>query len=756
MHITPWIWLGKGNAIQQKWLEANLGNKAALLNKAVRHKIPVPRSLIIPEETLLACLGRKLILSDEKGIHITNPERVYYYLTLPGFDAPVAIRSSFSMENDDLSNQAGHFFSSLNVDASVPSNVIRALQTVWSSSVRHQGTKRRDVLIMNMIQAKVGGVAFTEQQHEDDRINYAEGSSDRLVGGGVRGEVVEIPKLRKWERTTASHPPFLRRLQKLLRSIRQVFGNGNWDIQWADDGKKCWLLQIRPITQSTRRNEIFAIANHKEILPQLPSRFMTSVIASCAPGLFEYYRAFDAELPSSRSFIEEFKGRPYINLSLLQDMMRIWGLHSGLINAVVGGGSIPKVHFNPLRMLRKLPVLRAVYRSQRSSTSNLTETIQAIHGRTNAQSHTIEEAVEKLQWLYTTMVREVFSFTGALSFPLAVLRRIGALNEHHASHQSVSSKLYADMERLQKLVQSNPELRPALRVGVLPDSAAFSDAWKEYLERHGHRGIFESDIARPRFAEKPETLLKSLAAKSEDQPRPSGRTLRGILTLPLWKRVQKPLHAREELRHHAMHAFSRIRQSLLKQIDRFVEAGILEKPEYFWMLTQEEAIALDNGWLPGAAFFAHRKKEIEQLNTYALPDLLKRFDDLDGFCKSIVAASKQKRLSGISLTNGVLEGKAWVLNEPSSELPDGFKKEETILITRSVDVGWIPTFKCVSGVIVETGGDLSHGSIILREIGIPALTNVHNATRHFKTGDEIILQAESGMVQHYGNPAISG
>ena len=68
-------------------------------------------------------------------------------------------------------------------------------------------------------------------------------------------------------------------------------------------------------------------------------------------------------------------------------------------------------------------------------------------------------------------------------------------------------------------------------------------------------------------------------------------------------------------------------------------------------------------------------------------------------------------------------------------------------MARSVDAGWIPTFGLVAGVVVETGGDLSHGSIILREIGLPAITNAHHATLAFRSGDQIWLRAASGTAE---------
>jgi rifampicin phosphotransferase len=111
------------------------------------------------------------------------------------------------------------------------------------------------------------------------------------------------------------------------------------------------------------------------------------------------------------------------------------------------------------------------------------------------------------------------------------------------------------------------------------------------------------------------------------------------------------------------------------------------------------------------------------------------------------AADRADQWRGVSLTTGEVRGQAWVLAEPSTTLPTGFTAVQTILVARSVDAGWIPTFACIAGVVVETGGDLSHGSIILREIGLPAITNVRGVTQVIQTGDELVLRAGAGVVE---------
>jgi pyruvate,water dikinase len=262
------------------------------------------------------------------------------------------------------------------------------------------------------------------------------------------------------------------------------------------------------------------------------------------------------------------------------------------------------------------------------------------------------------------------------------------------------------------------------------------------LSKHGHRGIYESDISRPRFAEAPSLLFPAILQPAQKRAMPK-RTLAGLFTLPIWKQASIAIEARERLRYEAMKAFQKSRADFLCLATKASHKGQLPTPEHIWELTIEELKRLDEGAQYDENFFQARQREIEKLKAIPVPDFFYRYDDLERIDEM---QSAELRLKGISLTCGEAEGVAWVLREPSTLLPSGFEPSKTILVARSVDAGWIPTFALVSGVIVETGGDLSHGSIILREIGLPAVTNVKGATKRIKTGDALKLNAGQGMI----------
>ncbi len=74
-------------------------------------------------------------------------------------------------------------------------------------------------------------------------------------------------------------------------------------------------------------------------------------------------------------------------------------------------------------------------------------------------------------------------------------------------------------------------------------------------------------------------------------------------------------------------------------------------------------------------------------------------------------------------------------------------QEGAILVTPSIDTAWFPIFPQARGLIVETGGLLSHGSIIAREFRLPAVANIPDATNRFHDGDLVLLDGSTGLVQ---------
>ena len=717
---------GRGGA---QVLPAGIGNKAKLLYQAAQAGLPVPDGQIILNEL--------------------TPELIDQKKGRPILSGPAAVRSAFSAEDSADQSLAGFFHSELFVP---PSEQWAAYQRVIDSASKRDDLSeiRRDVLVMEMVDAEIAGVAFIQTDFADDLVNFTRGTADTLVSGETAGERIHLPRLALGRYQPTGHAastPHLQRLQQLLAQTRRHFGDDNWDIEWADDGETCWLIQIRPITATPRRNEAFTYANIREIMPDPPSVFMSEIVAASATGLFAYYRNFDPTLPTDRPLIEMFEMRPLFNISLLTDMMRWWGLPTRLVTNSIGGGADNETGLNVGRFLRKSPVLIRQGLSQLRAVGSSKRATKEIYRLVDETGDDLPALAAALQQLFVQLVTEMFNLTAALSGPLLILRLTDTLAAHNSRNRTITTEMFTDLEPLRRLVQANPNWLDMLKEGEIPNDPSFRTAWQGWIDKHGVRGVYESDIARPRYHEMPEPILMSLIHQMQVEPKRETRSLMEIITWPVWVQCRRVLVAREWWRYHAMHCYDRLRQKMLVRGEHAVSAGQLPTIEHLFRLTPAEWAELEAGKRFNDPFWERRSAQETAARAYDFPDLLYRFDDLDQFLPENQQLSRSDRLKGVSLTAGTRSGQAWVLSEPSATLPDGFRPEDTILVARSVDAGWIPTFSLVAGVVVEIGGDLSHGSIILREVGLPAITNVQHATRHFQTGDRVVLKAGSGVVE---------
>ncbi len=759
--MSPFIWLGSKRA-----KKAGVGHKGSLLDYAARMGLPVPNGGIILHEFYLYALENGLIHQQNGQLLPSEPGALAHTLLhdfrFPRLNKTVAVRSAFAAEDSGSQSLAGYFDTRLHIDSGDEGALSQSLCEVWHSAARFPGAFRRDVLIMEMVAAQVAGVAFSEAAHADDLINFTSGTADKLVSGHVEGQTLILPQLQAGEWPTAKEP-FARRLQLLLRGVRRTFGPGNgatewrgdWDIEWADDGQVCWLVQVRPATRPTRRNEAFTQANFKEILPDPPSVYMTSVIAAAGPALFSYYRKFDPSLPADRPLLDLFAGRPLFNMSLLTDVMRWWGLPTRLVTGSIGGTADVEEGLRLGRFLRKAPVLLKQGWAQVWAVHTARTRVRAMWAQVGREplasnmplaEDTFAGLADLWRWLFTGFVQEMFTLTAALSAPLLILREAGTLAEHSARQRTLGSEMLTDLDPLRAYVVAHPEIQADLLQGDLPEDADFRGLWQVYLDKHGHRGVYETDVARPRYCEAPTPLLQSLAYPSRAIPPAPARTLKGWLTQPVWWQCGRVMQAREQFRYEAMQVWQQMRQRLLALAGRAVAQGQLPDEASLWLLTLDETAQLDAGQGFDLDFLARRRHEIERRESYALPERLHRFDDLEQYRQGVNLVPANGPVHGVSLTTGLVRGRAWVLAEPEHQLPGGFIPAQTILIARSVDAGWIATFSQVAGVAVDIGGDLSHGSIILREMGLPAITNCGRATRLFQTGDMVELDAGHGQL----------
>jgi phosphohistidine swiveling domain-containing protein len=343
------------------------------------------------------------------------------------------------------------------------------------------------------------------------------------------------------------------------------------------------------------------------------------------------------------------------------------------------------------------------------------------------------DAIDRAVDTYVATVHAMTALNTASSLPASMLRRLGVLEQHASRTETATTRMFRELE----------PVRSAIGPGSGPidpsdlDRAA-ADAWSRWLDDHGHRGIYESDLSRPRYVEDPSPILATLRSVPPARVLPR-RTAAGVLTWPVWAIARRPIVAREEFRSDAMRVFLAVRRDLLRLAD---EAGI--DPDDLWLLDTAEVRRLDSGWRPDESLLHERRADHARRRAHPIPEVIHRFDPAPAVD---AGDGDRSEFSGIGLVAAEVDGVAWVLDEPAHELPEGFDRATTVLVAPSVDPGWISTFSLVAGVAIELGGDLSHGSILLRELGLPAVTNLRGLTAAVATGDRLHVDGRRGTVR---------
>ncbi|MCY9388422.1 phosphoenolpyruvate synthase [Bacillus haynesii] len=295
------------------------------------------------------------------------------------------------------------------------------------------------------------------------------------------------------------------------------------------------------------------------------------------------------------------------------------------------------------------------------------------------------------------------------------------------------------------------------------------DAIYDFLSKYGMRCTGEIDITRTRWSEKPMTLvpvilknIKNFEPNAGNRKFEQGRRvalekeqelIERLKLLPDGEQKAKEtkrmiglirnfIGYREYPKYGIVSRYFVYKQALLKEAEQLVQAGVIHEKEDIYYLTFEE--------LHEAA----RTKKIDDQIISIRKDEYKLYEKLtpsrvitsDG--EIITGEYKRENLPanaivGLPVSSGVIEGRARViLNMENANLEDG-----DILVTSFTDPGWTPLFVSIKGLVTEVGGLMTHGAVIAREYGLPAVVGVENATGLIKDGQQIRVHGTEGYIE---------
>ncbi|WP_245827855.1 PEP/pyruvate-binding domain-containing protein [Sinomonas mesophila] len=333
------------------------------------------------------------------------------------------------------------------------------------------------------------------------------------------------------------------------------------------------------------------------------------------------------------------------------------------------------------------------------------------------------------------------------------------------------------------------ELAARLGDGTLP--AVLAEGLREFLQRYGHRAVAEIDVGMPRWREDPAPVLsmvsammlgdpdagsfsaaaragedaaRSLAARARDRGR-----FRGAAVARLLARARALAGLREQPKFFLVRVFDAARTELVSVGRHLADAGVLDDPgDVFFLDFAEASSALEvaaagRGSRPGTGgsesddgarlrgLVADRRADYaRELRRRHIPRVLLS----DGTEPEAASAPEAAAgapghdtdagtLTGVPASAGTVTAPARVVLDPTAaSLAPG-----EVLVAPSTDPGWTPLFVTAGALVMEMGGANSHGAVVAREYGIPAVVGVPGATERIRTGDRVEVDGAAGTVR---------
>ncbi len=301
------------------------------------------------------------------------------------------------------------------------------------------------------------------------------------------------------------------------------------------------------------------------------------------------------------------------------------------------------------------------------------------------------------------------------------------------------------------------------------EGRTFLKTWHAFLRTYGARGPSEIDLSRPRWSEDPSSLLQMVVNAMGRNPIGSHRMhyqklivegnqaarnlmaaaykgrlgwLQGRLAKRLIRIYRHLAPLREHHKFLAIRLLSKLKTVLLKAGDQLAESGRIDASADIWFLTVPEVMdAFISDKNEFKRLISKRRSEFEHHQQLTPPRVITSEGEVP-VVQLERAEAPDGALIGSPVSAGVVEGIAKVVLDPSVEALNPGE----ILVAPFTDPGWTPLFVNAAGLVTEVGGMMTHGSVVAREYGIPAVVGVVDATKLIKTGQRIRVHGDTGTI----------
>jgi phosphoenolpyruvate synthase/pyruvate phosphate dikinase len=609
--------------------------------------------------------------------------------------------------------------------------------------------------------------------------------------GGTRQHVIEPERQRQPALTDAQ----VVRLVALGRRIEAHFGRPQ-DIEWCLVDDEFLIVQSRPITtlfpiplESDQGNHVYISVGHQQMMTDAMKPLGLSVwqlttprpMAEAGGRLFvDVTQMLGA--PTSRASFLDLVGR---SDPLLRDALQTVVERDGFIPVLPDVGSSGPLAAAPSTPIEVDPaIVTELIDATQASISRSKRDIQTKSGPA-LLDFILADFQELRRVLFDPRSHQVFMSAMEASWWLndQLLAWLGEKNAVDTLTQSVPNNVTSEMGLalldVADVIRPHAEVVAFLEqvqddgfVAALPSFAGgreSQEAIQAWLDKYGMRCVGEIDITRPRWSERPSTLVPLLLGNIKNFELGAGKRrfeqgerearereqelLARLRTLPdgdlkaaetrqKINRVRTYIGYREYPKYGMISRYFVYKQALLAEAERLVAANVLRGKEDIFYLTFQELQEVVRTQRVDDALVHARKEAFRSYRPLTPPRVLT--SDGEGLSGSYRRDDLPSgALVGLAVSAGTVEGRARVvLDMAAASLEPG-----DILVTAYTDPSWTPLFVTIGGLVTEVGGLMTHGAVIAREYGLPAVVGVAGATRSIQDGQRIRVHGTDGYVE---------
>ncbi len=768
---------------------------------------PDDREAIRTHSAEIRRILEEIVIPDEVAAAITGA------LAGLGERAAYAVRSSATAEDLPGASFAGQQDTYLNVVG--PAAIHQHVSRCWASLFTERAVTYRlrngfdhrkvdmAVVVQRMVLPRAAGVLFTADPVTSNRkvacVEATFGLGEALVSGLVNADVYRVRDGDIVAKAVVTTPALtdaqVVRLVRLGRRIEAHFGRPQ-DIEWclADDGFQ--FVQSRPITTlfpipetGDGENHVYVSVGHQQMMTDAMKPLGLSLWRLTAPrpmveagGRLFVDATRRLASPTSRAGLLEVAGK---SDPLTRDALRTVLERDDFVPSPpdegpgepVPGVAPATIETDPALVTeligRNEASVAALKRDIRAKSGSelldfiLTDLQELRRVMFDPRSHQVVMAAMQTTWWLNERLREWLGEKNA------------ADTLTQSAPHNVTSEMGLALLDVADVIRPHPEVVAFLRDvgddGFLDELATLAgghearDAVAAYLDRYGMRCVGEIDISRPRWSERPTTLLPLLlsniknfepgaGARRFEQGRQEARKkerelLARLRALPDGERkaeetkrkidrVRTFIGYREYPKYGMVSRYFVYKQALLAEAERLVRAGVLGASDDIFFLTFQELHDVVRTNEVDDELIRRRKDEFRSYRALTPPRVLTS----DG--EAVAGAYRRDDLPtgalvGLPVSAGTVEGRARViLDMAAADLEPG-----DILVTTHTDPGWSPLFVAIAGLVTEVGGLMTHGAVIAREYGLPAVVGVERATQVIEDGQRIRVNGTDGYLE---------